>query len=50
VYAHSMVSCGHCFCGECLAGWLEKSNKQECALCRSVATLGLALPGLGGRA
>ena len=48
VTAHSMVACGHCFCGECLAGWLEKSNKQECAFCRSVAAL--AWPWWVGRA
>ncbi|PSC67603.1 DNA ligase 4 isoform A [Micractinium conductrix] len=33
VVAHTMVPCGHPFCGECLAGWLA-TGKRECPVCK----------------
>ena len=32
VAAHSLVPCGHCFCGICLFQWLNR--KQICPTCR----------------
>lgn len=32
VAAHTLVPCGHVFCGECLMGWLEKHI--NCPNCR----------------
>ena len=37
VAAHSLVPCGHCFCGTCLFQWL--SRKQICPTCRSVPAI-----------
>jgi hypothetical protein len=34
IAAHSLVPCGHCFCGNCLFQWL--SRKQICPTCRYV--------------
>lgn len=34
---HTMVPCGHCYCGECLAGWLA-TKKLECPSCRVKST------------
>lgn len=34
VHCVAMVSCGHMFCGECLASWL--ANKKDCPTCRWV--------------
>jgi pSer/pThr/pTyr-binding forkhead associated (FHA) protein len=36
VATHSMVPCGHNYCGECLAGWVV--NKKECPQCRQKGT------------
>lgn len=33
---HSMVPCGHNYCGECLAAWL--ANKADCPTCREVGS------------
>ena len=33
IAAHSLVPCGHCFCGACLFQWLLR--KQICPTCRS---------------
>jgi len=41
VAAHSLVPCGHCFCGNCLFQWL--SRKQICPTCRSVTALTLRI-------
>jgi len=41
VAAHSLVPCGHCFCGNCLFQWL--SRKQICPTCRSVTALTLSI-------
>ena len=37
VAAHSLVPCGHCFCGTCLFQWL--SRKQICPTCRSALAI-----------
>lgn len=34
--AYAMVPCGHVYCGECLAGWLD--NKRDCPTCRQKVT------------
>lgn len=36
VATHSMVPCGHNYCGECLAAWVV--NKKECPQCRQKGT------------
>lgn len=36
VATHSMVPCGHSYCGECIASWLQ--NKADCPTCRVQAT------------
>ncbi|KAK9820995.1 hypothetical protein WJX81_005884 [Elliptochloris bilobata] len=36
VAAHTVVPCGHAFCGECLAGWLDKNS--TCPNCRAEAS------------
>lgn len=37
VAAHSLVPCGHCFCGTCLFQWLNR--KQICPTCRSAPAI-----------
>lgn len=36
VATHSVVPCGHMFCGECLSEWLQKN--PTCPKCRAAAT------------
>ena len=36
VVTHSVVPCGHMFCGECLSTWLQRN--PTCPKCRSAAT------------
>ena len=36
VVTHSVVPCGHMFCGECLSTWLQRN--PSCPKCRSTAT------------
>ena len=36
VATHSVVPCGHMFCGECLSEWLQKN--PSCPKCRAAAT------------
>lgn len=36
VATHSVVPCGHMFCGECLSQWLQKN--PSCPKCRAAAT------------
>lgn len=36
VATHSVVPCGHMFCGECLSQWLQKN--PSCPKCRAGAT------------
>ena len=36
VVTHSVVPCGHMFCGECLSTWLQRTH--TCPKCRSAAT------------
>ena len=35
VASHSFAPCGHTFCGECLAGWLEKHHTCPCCRCEA---------------
>jgi hypothetical protein len=41
VAAHAIVPCGHLFCKECLAGWLDRNS--TCPLCRYEHPSGLQL-------
>ena len=41
VAAHSLVPCGHCFCGTCLFQWLNR--KQICPTCRSASAISARL-------
>lgn len=34
--AYAVVPCGHTYCGECMAGWLE--NHKDCPSCRQKCT------------